>query len=212
MSDTSSNTWVSVISMSLAFVTGIVSSVLVYKSSLAQEANEAKKTYIEQARLDSEQEETDRKRLQEIIIRLSSKDPQIAAEGRAMLLIFFPDEAASVLKVIALIDNQKPNQSIVKEASILAESSYSWGIVSGGNSTLDAAKKESERMRNAGFNADIYFRNNSYRTVIGYYADKSESNRVNLAVRSAVSIDAYVVNLDSWCPNKNSKEGYQECK
>ena len=87
-----------------------------------------------------------------------------------------------------------------------------WGVVFGGDATLDAARYEVDvAARKHGIpNAAIYLRNGSYRSVAVGSADRSAAQDILRLARQRRA-GAYIVNLKTWCPQTAARDGYTEC-
>ena len=87
-----------------------------------------------------------------------------------------------------------------------------WGVVFGGDATLDAARYEVDvAARKHGIpNAAIYLRDGSYRSVAVGSADRSAAQDILRLARQRRA-GAYIVNLKTWCPQTAARDGYTEC-
>ena len=103
------------------------------------------------------------------------------------------------------------NAPLVEKVQSAADKNSQWGIIFGGDATLDAAKYEVEKVapKLEIPNASIYFRQGSYRSV-SVVGSRSEAEQVLPKARQRRP-DAYIVNMSAWCPNSNEKNGYREC-
>lgn len=90
-------------------------------------------------------------------------------------------------------------------------SSGPWAVVFGGDTTLDAAKHEinvtAKKMGIA--DAVIYLRNGSYRS-IARFNDRSGAEET-LGKARAIRADAYLVDLNKWCPTATDRIGFKDC-
>lgn len=108
------------------------------------------------------------------------------------------------------------NQSIVANQKILetlvSNSPSEWGVIYGGDSTLDAAKYETTVVAKKYNipNPRIYKRQGSFRSV-SVVNSQQEANKVLSKARNRRS-DAYLVNLSIWCPKPVDKDKYFECQ
>ncbi len=93
----------------------------------------------------------------------------------------------------------------------LYSGSTSWGIVFGGDSTLDAAQYEISRAKKAGFaNTTLFLRQGYYRSVVLF--ESREAAVARLGDIQKLRAGAYIVNMEKWCPVKpNMNEAYQTC-
>jgi hypothetical protein len=119
-----------------------------------------------------------------------------------------PSETAEALiRTTAL--PQMARAPVAAEAA--ADPRGTWGLVFGGDTTLDAAKHEvtktAERMGLA--DAAIFRRSGSFRSVKVFVSRAEAEDALGRA--RAVRSDAYVVNMTNWCPNSVERQGYFEC-
>lgn len=86
-----------------------------------------------------------------------------------------------------------------------------WGVVFGGDSTLEAARHEATVTAKAmGIGeGQIFRRQGSFRSV-GVYVSRPEAEDA-LGKAKAVRKSSYVVNMSTWCPSSEQKAGYFEC-
>jgi hypothetical protein len=91
------------------------------------------------------------------------------------------------------------------------DTSGTWGVVFGGDTTLDAAKHEvtktAERMGIG--SGEIFRRAGSFRSV-KVVVSRAEAEDVVGKAR-AVRPSSYVVNMATWCPTSAPRQGYFEC-
>ncbi len=103
------------------------------------------------------------------------------------------------------------NASLVNKA-IGATDPKGWGVVFGGDTSLQAADYEVRtRAKQAGLpNPTVYLRQGSYRSVaISPDRDGAEAALAKARIQRQ---DAYLVSLTSWCPNPVARESYVECR
>jgi hypothetical protein len=102
------------------------------------------------------------------------------------------------------------DQTLATNAALLAKASgppseapEQWAIIAGGDPEEAAARDELARARQAGYaNAKIFQRRGSFRTVI-IFPNSAAANQALRDVRTRMRrADAYVVNLDRWCPGQ----------
>jgi hypothetical protein len=85
-----------------------------------------------------------------------------------------------------------------------------WAVVYSGDDSLDAARDEMKWAARNGLDASaIFLRQRSYRSVL--LTDSSEAADALLGTARKRRADAYVVNLQTWCPHAEQREGYQQC-
>lgn len=118
----------------------------------------------------------------------------------------------SASEVEATVNNTiASNAQIVEQVQNAADTISTWGVVFGGDTTIEEAKREVE-VATTKFgipNASIYFRQNSYRSVA--VADsRSLADQILLKAKQRRA-DAYIVSMSKWCPKTTAKDGYQEC-
>ena len=173
---------------------------------------------VEQTKFDAEQKSRHDEILQKLIPKLLGADDQERKIALATLFVLMPTEASNILTTVqsSLTEQQKTETAktfapALKQAQTLADETDEWIIVSGGDTTLDAAQWEVNRAVKNGYSATLYLRNNSYRTTIGPFPTQADAQRANISVRATLSSDAYVVNLKTWCPAQEKKNGYTSC-
>lgn len=112
---------------------------------------------------------------------------------------------ASVASTIAT------NAQLVEKAQTATGSGSAWGVVYSGDSSLADARYEVDVIApKLGIpNASIYLRQGSYRSV-SVLDDRRQAEQV-LPKAKQRRPDAYLVNMSTWCPAANGKEGYKEC-
>lgn len=103
------------------------------------------------------------------------------------------------------------NAAFVEKAQSLSSTGLRWGVVYGGDTDLASAQHETGPIAGkfALTNAAVYYRQRSFRSV-AIAADRSEAEQLLYKAKTRRS-DAYIVNMDRWCPNGIQKEGYIEC-
>jgi hypothetical protein len=86
-----------------------------------------------------------------------------------------------------------------------------WGVVYGGDATLEAAQYEVETIApKLGLtNARVYHRQGSYRSV-ATTTDRSKADEMLKATRERRA-DAYLVKMGDFCPDPAEQKGYFEC-
>lgn len=107
--------------------------------------------------------------------------------------------------------NISANSLFIQQAQTSRSELVNWGVVYGGDRTLDAAKDEIRTTATKlGFiTAAIYHRQGSYRSVVTS-VDRIEAEKV-LNKAKVYRKDSYIVNMSNWCPNYTQKEDYFEC-
>ena len=85
-----------------------------------------------------------------------------------------------------------------------------WAVVYGGDVSLQDAQGETGWAARHGLNgATIFNRQGSFRTVV--LAESPEAAEGLLAVARKRRADAYVVNMETWCPQAEERQGYRQC-
>lgn len=93
-----------------------------------------------------------------------------------------------------------PSRGPASEPAEQTKTPIFWMIVAGGDKNLDGAKWEVQRAAKAGFDkVDIWFRGNSYRTVIGQYNSNKLALEDLFIVQERVNKGAYIVRNTTWC-------------
>lgn len=103
------------------------------------------------------------------------------------------------------------NASLIQKVQASTGTAATWGVVYGGDRTLDAAKYEVQTIASKlGLqNAAIYYRNNSFRSV-ATTTDRLQAEQLLKKAKERRK-DSYIVNMSTWCPSTTEKNGYFEC-
>lgn len=120
-----------------------------------------------------------------------------------------PQETAEAL-IQSYALPQVPRAAPAAEPSA-ADPAGTWGVVFGGDVTLDAARHEvTTTARRMGIgDGTIFRRAGSFRSV-KVYVSRAEAEDAAGKAR-AVRPDSYVVNMSKWCPTSVERSGYFEC-
>lgn len=120
--------------------------------------------------------------------------------------------AESSAKVQAAVESTtSANAPLIQKAQTSTGSVVTWGVVYGGDRTLDAAKYEVQTIApKLGLtNAAIYYRNNSFRSV-ATTTDRLQAEQLLKKAKERRK-DSYIVNMSTWCPSAKERNGYFEC-
>jgi hypothetical protein len=103
------------------------------------------------------------------------------------------------------------NAALVEKAQTATSTNVQWGVVYGGDTNLDAAKHEvtAVAQKYGLTNASIFFRQASFRSV-ATASDRTEAEQLLFKAKTRRN-DAYIVNLNKWCPRTVDKIEYAEC-
>lgn len=103
------------------------------------------------------------------------------------------------------------NAKLVEKAELSIGNTFEWGVVYGGDTSLESANYETGTVaiKYDISNAEIYFRQNSYRSV-ALAISRQQAEQILLNAKKRRS-DAYIVDMDKWCPKSIAKKGYFEC-
>jgi hypothetical protein len=99
----------------------------------------------------------------------------------------------------------KLEQSVGDVSTVLETNPSSWAIIFGGDPTHEAALDEVQRAKEGGYSpqqVQVFYRENSFRTVIIFKSREDASSALSKARQLSFNKDAYLVNLDSWCPSR----------
>ena len=136
----------------------------------------------------------------------------------ATLFVLFPTHAKDSLVSVqsSLTEQQKAStkdqlQPPLQRAQELENRTDMRVTVVGGDKVLDHAKGEIERAKHAGYSPTLCLKDGWYRTTIGPFPTQSDAERTNIAVRAMLRNDAYVVNLETWCPVQSLNGDYIKC-
>ena len=120
--------------------------------------------------------------------------------------------AASSARVQAAVETTaSANAPLVQKVQTSTGTVVTWGVVYGGDRTLDAAKYEVQTIASKlGLtNAAIYYRQDSYRSV-ATTIDRLHAEQLLKKAKKRRK-DSYIVNMSTWCPSTTEKDGYFEC-
>jgi hypothetical protein len=133
----------------------------------------------------------------------------------AILFSLYPNEAKGILETVDRAQNEGSATNLapaIKRAEELSKATGDWIIVIGSDSSLDSAKPEAQKAKTQGFDPTIYHRGNLFATTVGPFPTDVEASSANIAVRSSVGRDSFVVNLNGWCPQRNNRGEYYDCQ
>jgi hypothetical protein len=119
---------------------------------------------------------------------------------------------ASTAKVQASVETSiSENAPLVQKIETSTGSLFTWGVVYGGDQTLNSAQDEIDKIApKLGLtNVAIYYRQGSYRSVA--ITKEREMGEYLLSKAKKLRKDSYIVNMSSWCPKTARKNGYYEC-
>lgn len=118
---------------------------------------------------------------------------------------------SAVLASAKASETIESNADIVKKAEVATNETVLWGVVFGGDRSLEAAIPEVTTNAKAHNipNARVYLRNNSYRSVSST-AIRAEAEAI-LQNAQQLRSDSYIVNMKNWCPEYLLQDGYFEC-
>lgn len=120
-------------------------------------------------------------------------------------------QVASSKVAASLANTISSNAPLVRKAQNAIGTSTSWGVVFGGDTALQPALYEvnyaSKKLGIA--DVHVYARQGSYRSV-ALASERSQADQL-LVLAKARRPDAYVVNMQTWCPSSEDKGDYREC-
>jgi hypothetical protein len=112
----------------------------------------------------------------------------------------------------ALIQNTAlPQIGVPPQASLVQDTAGTWGVVFGGDSTLEAANHEvTKTAEKMGIGrGDVFRRAGSFRSVKVYVSRSAAEDALGKA--RIIRSDSYLVNMLAWCPSSQQRQGYFEC-
>lgn len=114
-------------------------------------------------------------------------------------------------QVQASVSSTITSNAPLVDRALAVTSADKWGVVWSGDGDLKGAKYEVDVIApGLGLpNPSIYFRQGSYRSV-SVVGDKQQADQI-LPKAKTRRQDAYIVNMATWCPVFNQKNGYFEC-
>jgi hypothetical protein len=87
-----------------------------------------------------------------------------------------------------------------------------WVIVFTADTGLEQSRFELKNLIKAGIdNSSIHFKDNFYRILSNPFQNKQEAIDFLNAHKEKIRKDAYIVDLDKWCPNEKFNGDYYEC-
>lgn len=211
--------WIPIISVLLSIISAIVASVITHRTTLAtKQIDSETQISLDEHKYDYNREERRQKWIAENAPKLLSSVETDRKVAKALILFFYPSDAERILNDLAATVGPAVKKDLeLNPAQSNEINSQRWGIVVGGDATLDAALSEVRNAKSYNYRlVNVYLRQKYYRTVIEGYPDKASADRVNIAVAARIRDSSYVVNLNNWCPNA-TKSGagnneYFECK
>jgi hypothetical protein len=133
----------------------------------------------------------------------------------AVLFVLYPNDAEDILSRVrqSLSDEEKAGTlgQTIDQAKELGEQVGDWAIRIGSDEELEGAQFEVQRAEEQGYTAVIYLQGAWYITTVGPFSTQTDAERENITIRSTIREGASVINLNSWCPQKEQKNGYIEC-
>lgn len=196
--------WIPILSVLVSVISSIVVSVITSRANLTtKQIDSDTQTRLDQNKYDFSREERKDKRLSENIPKLISSNESERKTAKAVIVYFYPDEAETILKAVAItVGGPQQQELTLNKQQVESINSQSWGIVIGGDTTLESAQTEVNRAKNNGYDLiRIYYRQKYYRTTIGNFPTREEAERANISVSAKIRDSSYVVNLNTWCPN-----------
>ena len=132
--------------------------------------------------------------------RLKGGDPAVRQElSRIQATIAVPASSSGSGK-----------SSWVDSARQAIDSGGQWAVIYGGDISLADARGEMGWAARNGLNgAAIFNKQNSFRSVV--LAESPEAADGLLATVRKRRADAYVVNMQTWCPKSEQRDGYRQC-
>lgn len=176
----------------------------------------AEQVALEQQRFDAEQQVRKDGIIMECVPKLLSADSTERDVALATLFVLYPNEANDILFRVAESLGHEQGEALkpaIRQAETLDVRVGSWAVVSASTSTLEEAQLEVGRAEDEGYTpVVIYKRGEWFGTTVGDFPSQEEAASAKIAIRSKIREGAYVVNLQSWCPNPTAKEGYYQCQ
>lgn len=210
--------WLTVLTMVLSVVSALGVAFLGFQTKSVETNVKREEIAFQQSKFDLEQKNRDEEALKNIIPKILSKEEQDVKVGMATLFVLFPTRSKDILTSVqsALTGPQQVSlkdqiQPAVQRAQELREITDKWIIVIGGDKSLDDAKDEMGRAKKAGYSPTLYLKDGWFRTTVGPFPTQADAERTNIAVRATLRSDAYVVNLNGWCPASAANDTYTEC-
>lgn len=210
-------TWIPIITVVVSVTASIVASVITSRASVqTKQIDSDTQILLDQSKYDFNREERRDKRLSENIPKLLSSNESERKTAKAIIVFFYPEDAKTILDAVATtVGKEQKDQLTLTPEQVNTIKDQSYGIVIGGDPSLNDARDEVNRAKRAGYElVKIFHRQSSYRTVIVGFSTKDAAERANIAVSAKIRDSSYVVNLDGWCPGATKGQDggeYWEC-
>ena len=138
------------------------------------------------------------------LINGSDNDVKIAL---ATLHILHPNRVENILNQFANVIGKEKLQKIRLVNDTIPSNINEWYIVFGGFHTAEGARKWLIRAKdlNKTIPSQIYYRKDTYRTLIGPFPAKEDAELFNISVKEILTNQAYVVS-NEWCKNPGPLE------
>ncbi len=166
---------------------------------------------FEKHKFEHDKETQRRTTLMTIIPDLLGEDQTKRQGAQALLLEFYPNEAAAILgRVSSLHPEQKEKiDAVVVKAEARSTETGTWGILIGHDDSLDAARDEVKRAAKEGYAAAVYQKGNWFVTVVGGrvgqeqigFANEDDAASANFEISRLIREGTEVVALKEWCEN-----------
>lgn len=99
------------------------------------------------------------------------------------------------------------------EGKLIDNASGRWVIVFTGDKNIETSEYERDNLIKAGIEEPrILFRNNSFRIVSHEFSTRQEAGAYLDTYKNKIRKDAYIINLNSWCPRENFNGRFYECE
>lgn len=209
-----------VLSVFSAFGVGYLTLVTSREQSRSAFAASHEQVLVEQQKLEAAETAAYRAAVKEIVPLLLDQSSKLKSQSAfALLLALYPDRAPDVVEAVrrgsseleGSLTSQK-GSALAAEAEAVARTVGDWAVIFGGHKTIEDATKYLQPATREYSGAAIYFREGSYRTIIGPFPTRIAAESANIAVRARYRDDAYVVNLGRWCPGPVDKGNYVDCQ
>lgn len=176
---------------------------------------------FEKHKFEHEQATQRRMTLKDIIPDLLSAEEAKREGAQALLLEFYPNEAAAILgRVASLHPEQKQSiETVAVKAAARSSEVGTWGIIVGHDQSLDAARDEVKRAAAQGYAASVYKKGKWFVTVVGGrpgqeqvgFANEDDAKSANFEISRSIRGGTQIVPLREWCANPQAEGEVTQC-
>lgn len=210
---------------------------IVLQTEIANSIEQGKLT-LEQAKLELEKESTGLKQeglaldksrfeaeqrarrdaiIKEYVPMLLSPNELDRQTAVAVLFVIYPNDATVILSQVAEAldeDQARVFEPLIEQAQNLDEKTGDWAVVISTDPDLEGTEWEVETATDYGYGATVYLIDDWFVTTIGPFSTELQAESARITVRTTFPggdyrQGAYVVNLNTWCPQHSAEQDEQ---